>query len=830
MKEYRCHIDDFKYRKYDDQKKVIIYGWAFNKNGQDFDYEIQINGKETKYEFVPINRGDVKKKFSKYCKNSFCGFRMIIDCQEYANVESVKLYAIKDSKKYLLKEWKAVIIDQFMDTRSIIVRIDSFMKNHGGPGKYVISGWAVSLLGDALKYDLVDENGNSIDHTLSITKRSDLVKFKILSEEQQYAGFTFNFNGQPNKKYYVSITNKKETIEEEANKVIMTKYKKAKLKTKHYVSLIKPVNFVKAGRYVKRHGVKGLVRRLRQGPGGFGIPYDEWFNNHKVTTQELEKQKQVHFEYAPKISVIVPTYNTPEKFLKEMVESLLNQSYANWELCIADGSDASHPARKMIEDYTKQDKRIVACYLDENYGISGNTNKALELATGDYVGLFDHDDLLTPDCLFEVVQSLQEEKHDIIYTDEDKLNNALGKFEDPNFKPDFSPDLFYSHNYITHFFVVKREIIVGVGGFRSEFDGAQDYDVMFRCIEKANHVHHIPKILYHWRMHAASTAENPESKLYCYEAGRKAVEEHYQRVGIKAKVEQMPKPLWGMYHSIYETLGNPQVSIVIPNKDQKDTLKTCLDSLYNVNTYTNFEVVIVENNSTTKEIFEYYDSIQKEHSNIKVVTYKGDFNYSAINNYGVTFASGDYLLFLNNDTEMINPNSLSEMLGCCMRDEVGIVGAKLLYEDDTVQHGGVVIGFGGFAGHVFTGINKDDYGYMVRARINCNYSAVTAACMLVKKECFDQVHGFSEEFKVGLNDIDFCLKVRELDKLVVFNAHALWHHYESKSRGYEDTIEKQKRFEGEIRLFQSKWKDILQNGDPYYNKNFVIEHGPFILS
>lgn len=451
------------------------------------------------------------------------------------------------------------------------------------------------------------------------------------------------------------------------------------------------------------------------------------------------------------------------------------------------------------------------------------------MATGDYVGLFDHDDLLTPDALYEIVLALQNEKYDIIYTDEDKLNNKTKTLVDPNFKPDFSIDLFRSHNYITHFFVVSTDIIKGVGGFRSEFDGSQDYDLMFRCIEKAKGIYHVPKILYHWRMHASSTAENPESKMYCYDAGKRAIEEHYKRIGIKAKVEMMPKPLWGMYHTIYETPNNPLVSIIIPNMEHKDVLKTCIDSLLNVNTYKNIEIIIVENNSKSNEIFEYYNELEQMNDNIKVVKWDKEFNYSAINNYGVTFAKGNYLLFLNNDTEVIEPNAISEMLGCCMRDEVGIVGAKLLYEDDTVQHAGVVIGFGGFAGHVFTGIKKDDYGYMVRARINCNYSAVTAACMMVKKECFDKVGGFDIKFKVACNDIDFCLRVRELNKLVVYNAFALWHHYESKSRGYEDSPEKIKRFESEVALFQERWIDILTNGDPYYNSNFKIEYGPFNL-
>lgn len=288
-------------------------------------------------------------------------------------------------------------------------------------------------------------------------------------------------------------------------------------------------------------------------------------------------------------------------------------------------------------------------------------------------------------------------------------------------------------------------------------------------------------------------------------------------------------PLWGMYHVIYETTGNPLVSVIIPNKDHTQDLDTCIRSLFEKSSYRNIEIIIVENNSEEAKTFSYYEEIQKKYENVKVVKWENEFNYAAINNFGVTFAKGDYYLFLNNDTEVINETAVSELLGCCMREDVGIVGAKLLYEDDTVQHAGIVLGFGGFAGHVFTGLDKDDYGYMVRPRINCNYSAVTAACMMVDRKAFEEVGGFREEFKVGLNDVDFCLKVRETGKLVVYNAHSLWHHYESKSRGYEDTPEKIRRFEGEIALFQKYWGDLLKKGDPYYNKNFPIEYGPFRL-
>ena len=587
------------------------------------------------------------------------------------------------------------------------------------------------------------------------------------------------------------------------------------------------VKIKRAWKYLLKNGPVSFMHRFFGVGGEFGIPYEEWLKKHRVTSKELKEQRAHRFEYMPKVSLVVPTYQTPLNYFHQMIESVLNQSYSNWELCIAEGSEDNKELQSAVKEYGDRDSRIKYKILEKNYGIAGNSNEALSLATGEYIALFDHDDLLTPDALYEVVHSLQETRHDILYTDEDKVNSDLTEYKDPNFKPDWSPDLFCSHNYITHLFVVKKSIIDKVGGFREEFEGSQDYDLMFRCIENATSIKHIPRILYHWRVHDNSVAGNPESKMYAYEAGRRAIEEHYKRTGVRATVEIME--LWGMYHTLYETTGNPLVSIIIPNKDHIGDLKVCIDSLYKRNTYGNFEVIIVENNSTEKETFNYYRKLQEKHKNVKVVIWKGEFNYSAINNLGAKHAQGDYLLFLNNDTEVINSTAISELLGCCMQKDVGIVGAKLLYRDDTVQHAGVVVGFGGFAGHVFNGIHKSDYGYMVRARINCNYSAVTAACMMVKRAVFEEVEGFTEAYKVGINDIDFCLKVRETGKLVVFNAHSLWYHYESKTRGYESTPEKLERFKSEIGLFRERWAQILRDGDPYYNKNFIVELGPFKL-
>lgn len=584
------------------------------------------------------------------------------------------------------------------------------------------------------------------------------------------------------------------------------------------------------------------------------VYYHKWFMRHRATPEQLEEQSKHKFDYMPKISILVPVYNTPLDLLKEMIESCIGQSYQNWELCIADGSigkrinadgsvvDATNilisPLEEILKSYHEMDSRVVYRILDENAGIAGNTNKALELATGDFIGLLDHDDFLEKDALYEVVKALQNGA-DIVYTDEDKLKSNGRRFFDPNFKPDFSIDLLRSHNYITHFYVVRADILRNVGAFDSAFDGAQDYDMMFRCIEaslgiedgklghNAGKIVHIPRILYHWRMAKGSTADNPENKMYCYEAGRKSIANHLERLGVKATTTMTG--LWGMYHTTYEVVGDPLVSIIIPNKDHTEDLDLCIRSVMKTSTYKNIEFIIVENNSTEDNTFLYYKNIEKEFSNVKVVYWKKEFNYSALNNFGAEFAKGDYYLFLNNDTELLTPEGISEMLGVCQRTDVGAVGAKLIYPDETVQHAGVVLGFRGYAQHVFLGIPRNDYGFMVRARINCNYNAVTGACLMTSREVYDEVGGFSEELPVAGNDVDFCLKIRQKDYLIVYDAFSEWHHFESKSRGYEDTPEKKARYASEMAKFREKWGNRIDAGDEYYNPNFPLDKAPYEL-
>lgn len=599
--------------------------------------------------------------------------------------------------------------------------------------------------------------------------------------------------------------------------------------------LIKKVDkYVEKGiRYWKSQGVTALaekvvekVKNVRQGPPD----YQKWIRHHLPDKGELERQKKTTFKYNPKISFVVPLYKTPEKYLRRLVGSLQDQTYSNWELCFSDGSGAQSPLTDLLKELSAKDKRIKYVSHNEALQISQNTNSAIEIATGDFIAFADHDDELTPNALFECVKALNDRPQTlVIYTDEDKMSMDGHKFFQPHFKPDYNPDLLCTVNYICHLFVVSRKVIEKTGGLRSEFDGAQDYDFVFRCVEtvKDEEIYHIPKILYHWRCHEDSTAENPESKLYAFEAGRRAVQEHYNRIGVNAEVSK--GEYLGLYRTKFIRDHDPLISIIIPNKDHIDDLKRCMDSIEQNSTYRNYEYIIVENNSTDPATFEYYKKLEAENPKVHMVYWDGVFNYSAINNYGATFARGEYLLLLNNDTEIINPDCLEELLGYCMRSDVGAVGARLYYEDDTIQHAGVVIGFGGIAGHCFVMQKRGTTGYCHRIICAQDYSAVTAACMMVKKSAFDAVNGLSEDLAVAFNDIDFCMKLRQAGYLIVYNPYAELYHYESKSRGLEDTPEKVARFNREIATFEKKWPEILKNGDPYYNPNLTLKSQDFSL-
>ena len=546
--------------------------------------------------------------------------------------------------------------------------------------------------------------------------------------------------------------------------------------------------------------------------------YEKYIKNNTLTDQELEKQTKMKFKRKPKISIVVPLYNTDTEFFRELLYSVHCQTYKNWELCLADGSEK--PLEK-IQSMVKGDKRIKYKFLGENKGISGNTNAALEMATGDFISLLDHDDILDITALYEVVKVINENKDvDFIYTDEDKFHFIDEPYFAPHFKPDYAPDTLRSNNYICHYSVIRKDLLKRVGGFRSEFDGAQDFDLILRITENANRIYHISKVLYHWRIHKDSTAMNQEAKPYAILAGKKAIESHLERIGLEGTVFEGPNA--GTYGIDYKVIDNPKVSIIIPNKDGNDILKLCIESILSKTTYNNYEIVIVENNSETKEIFDYYKELEAD-NRIKVVKYeeKG-FNYSRIINFGVKNSDGEYIIQLNNDTELLTPNWIEKMLGYCQREDVGAVGVKLYYPDQTIQHAGVIVGCLQVAAHIFRGLSKEDQGYFGRENLTQNMNAVTAACMMTKKSIYEDVGYMNEDFAVAFNDIDFCLKIRQSGKLIIYNPFVEFIHYESKTRGNDNDPDKIERFQREINLFLETWREKLESGDEYYNKNLSL--------
>ena len=550
---------------------------------------------------------------------------------------------------------------------------------------------------------------------------------------------------------------------------------------------------------------------------------DVWkFRSDIPLKRELKAQKTATFPYMPKISIIVPLYNTPQKFLKEMIDSVYNQSYSNWQLVLADASDKDLPYIKTTVD-SYNDSRIVYEKLAENKGISENTNKGFALADGDYLALLDHDDVILPNALYENVKAINETGAQVLYSDEITLDGELRHLIQFHFKIDYAPDFLRGVNYITHFLVFERKLFEQVGAYEdARFDGAQDFDLTLRLSEKANKVHHIPKVLYYWRGHAGSTANDMSTKMYAFEAGRAAVQAHLDRIGLKGQVSIQKYP--GSYRTVYEVEGNPQVSIVIPNKDHIEDLSRCIDSIFALGGWDNVQVIVVENNSTEKETFEYYEKITARNSKVQVVYYKGGFNFSAICNFGVQYATGDHILLLNNDVEFVSENFVKEMLSYSQRPDVGAVGAKLYYPDGYLQHAGVIIGINGSAGHSHKGLAdaRNNTGDMYRLVTTQNYLAVTGACLMVKTDLYKKFTLDEENFAVAYNDVDFCLRLYEAGYLNVFTPYSEGVHYESKSRGLDETDKPNLRYEGEKARFAEKWQKYFNYGDPYYNPHFTL--------
>lgn len=538
--------------------------------------------------------------------------------------------------------------------------------------------------------------------------------------------------------------------------------------------------------------------------------YLKWFENNSL---EVENRK--NFKYKPLISFIVPTYNVSRDLLSKCLDSLLEQTYQNFEICIADDNSPNPETRETIEEYKKKSDKIHVVYRKKNGMISEASNSAIKISRGEFIVLVDNDDVVEKEALYYIVEVLNKDKDiDMIYTDEDKID-FRGRYMEPHFKPDYSPDTLMGVNYICHLCCLRKSIVEELGGFRKKYDGAQDYDLFLRFTEKTKKIYHIEKVLYHWRQTTTSTAGGLDNKSYAYTAGANALKDALKRRGLKGEV--MPNPRVSTYLVKYGN-SNELISIIIPIKDVADVTRRCIDSIYNKSTYRNFEIILIDNNSSQDETFAMIKEYEEKYDNFRSIRLECEFNYSYINNQGVKEARGDYILFLNNDTEVITPDFLEYMLGYARLEHAGCVGVKLLYPDKLVQHAGVVLGYGGVAGHIYVTASREDNGLFGRLVMPYNYSAVTAACLMIKKAKFEKVSGFDENLKVALNDVDLNLKLLDSGYYNVCLSNVELMHYESKSRGYEASSEKHQRFLKEQEYVKKKWGKILKR-DKFFSKN-----------
>ncbi len=810
---------------YNDQNAhtLILKGWAAQTDGKECTFVLKGDGKEIT---IPaperFDRADVSHSLAEIEKSGNVGF--IVKIPEIPELtdrySSLELLVTTEQENVTLWETTAGELKKFCTDSLIEYRIDR--EEILGKTILIVEGWVLDQRG-ADEITVEDKAHTLIESKITRVRRPDVMEERnIHLEGNTEIGFSvsadlsevhrnelfIHFKGAETEKYYM---------------VDIKKLKAEKSVFRQRMKLLSWENRGKNLAYIRENGLGDFARYV----GNYQLDnlsqdYEEWLKNHAAGKKELKRQRTAVFSTTPLISIVLPLYNTPQEYLKEVVDSVIAQTYGNWQLCLADGSEGDEIGEFLRKKY-KKEIRISYKKLKENRGISENTNAAIKFAMGDYIMLCDHDDVLAPDALFHIVKAITEKKADVIYTDEDKISMDGKHYFEPNFKPDFNLFRLRENNYICHIFAVKREILDQVGTFRSEYDGAQDFDLILRCCEKAEKIVHIPRVLYHWRSHMNSTAANPESKRYAFEAGKRAIEAHYERMGIRAQVELTDRPGW--YRSHVEITGDPLISIIIPNKDHIEDLELCISSIEEKSTWKNYEILVVENNSEDKKTFAYYEELKHRYENVRILVWKKEFNYSAINNFAVRESRGEYLLFLNNDVEIITPSWMEEMLQICQQDGVGMTGAKLYYPDDTVQHAGVVLGLGGIAGHIMCKARREDIGYMGRMVSVQEISAVTAACMLVKTSVFKEAGGFDEELRVAFNDIDLCMQVRHMGQKIVFTPYAELYHYESKSRGLEDTPEKQLRFSKEVKCFRRKWERELLKGDPYYSPNLSLKEG-----
>ncbi len=822
---FEYNVDEINYYFYEGKSIVLFRGWCFHASRGPLAFHVKLNNEEVPCKTSFVDRVDIVQQYLGQTNGVNVGFYVSVQFEGEVTSASLSVSCHRDT--LTMRTVGSGKLKSIRKDGPVIYRVGVYQPSDEANRKVQLKYcWGVAFDGSTLQFGIEDKNHEPVEAALQLFEHTEFYEMELVKEDNRFCLFQISFTDEGNSPYYLTFFNDHIHERIEINDSILPDESHAWYR---YFSELDWDLISKGFRYLRDNGPEKLLRKIFKGEGPDALDYNNWARRHDVTKKELEAQAAHVFSYNPKMSFIVATFNTPIVFLKEMIDTVVNQTYSNWELCIADGSSNSTVLDYIREHYN--DERIRTTSLDKNYGIAGNMNAAIDLATGDFIGLYDHDDTVTPNALYEFVKVLNEHPDvKMIYSDEDNINTDGTLRSGPHFKSDFNPDLLRSNNYICHLLFVKSELVRQLDGLRSEFDGAQDFDFVLRLMDilKPEEIYHIPRVLYHWRIHENSTAGNPESKLWAYEAGKRAIAAYHKRNHTDAEVVDLP--VMGYYRSIYHLQSHPKVSILIPNMDHIDDLERCIESIEKKSTYDNYEIIIIENNSKKEETFAYYQKLERTYPNIKIVYWKDEFNYSAINNFGAAFASGDYYLLLNNDTEVIEPTWMEIMLGFCMRDDVGIVGAKLYYPDDTIQHAGVIIGVTDIAGHAFSGFARKSPGYAARLFVCQNLSAVTAACMMVKASLYEQLGGLDPEYRVSFNDIDFCLRVREAGYLIVYAADCELYHYESRSRGFENTPEKVERMNMEAKKFRERWADILEKGDPYYNPNLTKTKTDFSLN
>lgn len=809
LEKMRFHLND--------PDTLVFVGWFYDGTTKNHTLTVQLDGKELEVKKT-INKGvEICQKYV-HALNEISeevvgtvtlpenwreGRRLTIQSAYEGRTHRDAVYSVKALRRLENK---------------IEYHIDNVRKKDS---KLIVSGWC--LAGGVIKFSFLDAQKQPLPAEIDSFDREDTEREGPDDEQRKKRQFSAKTDAARETAVYFKIEGKSA-----AELVRLSPWTRAGKFAKLCAKIKKAVSFF------KRNGIKAtLVRVMERLFQGRNATYEHWRKKYAVTAQELEQQKalQSQFQIRPKFSIAVALYQTEEVFLRELLDSVQNQTYDNWELCLADGSeDNGQKLMPIIEEYQKKDSRICYRVLEKNFGISQNTNEAMKMASGDFVAFADHDDTLSLDALFEFAKAINEEPSvEVLYSDEDKLDSAGKKYCDPHFKPDFDLDFLLTNNYICHFLAVKRELLNKTGEFRSEYDGSQDYDFILRCCENAERICHVPKILYHWRFHFDSTAGNPQSKLYAFEAGRRALEAHYERLKIPAKVEHAQ--FYGLYRTRYQWDQTPLVSVVIPNRDHVKELAGCVESLRH-SRGCNYEIIIVEHGSSDPETFAYYEACKKEQDQIRVITYEGEASAAKLNNYGANAAAGEYLLLLDPRTRLLDSDCINELLGYCMRKDVGVAGAKIIDADDRIFHAGIVLGIHQTMGYVFRGKSRYTAGYESRILCAQNYSAVSSMCMMMKRELYQSIGGMKEDCADDIGAIDVCLKVRSLGLLVVYNPYAELLYdgtcHGAKS-GNDRVVKDAEAFLASDDRSGRMWKKIIEEGDPYYNPNLTVKKLDFSI-